>query len=108
MDEYLYPVNLVGIVEQFEQPASTSTRLLSGDVITCQGECIGRWEQHEDWLDASELGSADLIFIPDGTDVPLFRQRIGTLDSRGMRGLAMSRLCAEIRDWYETQFEPLV
>lgn len=71
-DPYRFPVNLVGYPRESE-----------GDVVTRDGEVLGRWRMSDD--EALEM----VEFIPEGADDVLFRDHF------------IGVLCATIQDWYE-------
>lgn len=76
-DPYRFPINLLGYPEQLE-----------GEVVTRDGEILGRWFTSGD--EALEF----VDFIPEGTDEVLLRDhRIGIL-------------CSSIRDWHERTGKP--
>ena len=73
-DPYRFPVNLVGYPETDQ-----------GDVVTRDGEALGRWRSVDDH------GLKMVEFIPDGSDAVLFRDyRIGLL-------------CQDIQEWHVEQ-----
>ena len=71
-DPYRFPINLVGY-----------PRESGGDVVTRNGEVLGRWRMSDD--EALEM----VEFIPEGADDVLFRDHF------------IGVLCATIQDWYE-------
>lgn len=87
--ELKYPINLVNI----DQGAT------AGDVVTRDGEVLGAWSL------ANDVGGegAILAFVSDGQSEPIFLERIHFRDSGMHTGLAMSQLCASIRDWHDDQ-----
>lgn len=71
-DTLRFPVNLLGYPENPE-----------GDVVTRDGEVIGRW------LSSGDESLEFVDFIPEGTDEVLFREH------------HVGILCSKIRDWHE-------
>ena len=84
-----YPINLVGM----------DTGDITGDVVTKHGEFVGTWTLREDPATSSGV----LTFVEDGGSAPMFREDIGVVDSGLHRGMAMSQLCAAIRDWHDAE-----
>lgn len=73
-DPYRFPINLVGYPRESE-----------GEVVTRDGEVLGRWRMSDD--EALEM----VEFIPEGADDVLFR------------GHVIGVLCANVQDWHEGQ-----
>lgn len=73
-DPYRFPINLIGYPDALE-----------GDVITRDGEVIGRWRSSGD-------GALEFVdFLPDGADDVLFSEHFVGL------------LCQRIREWHQAQ-----
>jgi len=87
--ELAYPINLIGIDDG----------AVAGDVLTRDGEYLGRWE----FIKNEEQDTGLLQFICDGEGTPMFSEEVGVLSSGMLTGLAMSKLCGSIRDWHEEQ-----
>lgn len=87
--ELKYPINLVGM----------DTGDTTGDVVTKHGEFVGTWALRED----PDTCSGVLTFMEDGGSEPIFSEAIGVVDSGLHRGVAMSQLCAAIRDWHDAE-----
>lgn len=73
-DPYRFPINLIGYPNAGE-----------GDVITKDGEILGRWFSSGD--EALEF----VDFVPDGADEVLFSEHFVGL------------LCQRIREWHQAQ-----
>lgn len=107
LDQYQYPINLVGIDEHRHDEDPALKRAYSGDVITREGEIIGQWKVSETWLEGMGTGYGKLEFWPEGHDAALFNEEIGVISSGVHYGMAMSDICRDIREWYENANGPI-
>lgn len=95
--ELSYPINLVGHDEWMR--GDYALHLSEGDVITQDGEVLGRWRVVEyDPNDFDQGGRYE--FIKDGEDRAMFSQDFAFLDIRGSRGFALSTLTRSIKEWH--------
>jgi hypothetical protein len=96
--ELVYPINFVGHDEWMH--SGYEPRLSQGDVITRDGEIIGRWRV-VGYDPDDEYSSGHFEFTASGEDVARFTEDFAMLDVRMSRGLALSTLTRTIREWYE-------
>ena len=96
--ELVYPINFVGHDEWMH--SGYEPRLSQGDVITRDGEIIGRWRV-VGYDPDNEYSSGHFEFTASGEDVARFTEDFAMLDVRMSRGLALSTLTRTIREWYE-------
>lgn len=75
-------------------------KLAHGDVVTRDGEFLGKWRVVEYNPDADEEGGR-YEFIIDGQTHVKFWEGFAFLDYRLSRGLALSKLNRAIREWHE-------
>lgn len=99
--DLIYPINFVGHDEWME--SGYALNKAKGDVITLDGEVLGNWSVVAYDPDADNQGGR-YEFILDGQDIVKFYEAFGILDSRISRGLALSNLTRQIKEWNETQF----
>ncbi|MEP6356051.1 MAG: hypothetical protein ABJ081_05170 [Hyphomicrobiales bacterium] len=76
--------------------------LANGDVVTRDGEVLGKWRAVAYDPDA-DVGGGQYEFIRDGHDGVLFSENFALLDSRISRGLALSNLTRTIKEWQEAE-----
>ncbi|NBR89978.1 MAG: hypothetical protein EBS68_08700 [Rhodobacteraceae bacterium] len=96
--ELRYSINLVGHDEWMESGYSLDRA--KGDVITKDGEFIGRWRVAE-YDPASDDAGGKYEFFEDGHIIPKFVEGFAFLDFRGSRGLAMTKLLDSIGEWHD-------
>jgi hypothetical protein len=96
--ELRYSINLVGHDKWME--SGYALDCAEGDVITKDGEFIGRWRvaEYDPTLDDD---GGQYEFIEDGHAVPKFVEGFAFLDFRGSRGLAMTKLLESIGEWHD-------
>ena len=96
--ELIFPINFVGHDEWLE--SDYAVNLAYGDVITRDGEILGRWRvvEYDPELD---YASGSYEFIADGQTEVMFQARFESIDSRISRGFALSQITHRIRKWYE-------
>ena len=101
--DLIYPINFVGHDKWMESGYAIS--LASGDVITCDGEVLGKWRV-VDYDPEAEPGVDDeggcYEFIANGQADAMFSEGFASIDYRVSRGLALSKLIRTIRAWHET------
>ena len=100
--ELRYSINLVGHDEWME--SGYALDCAEGDVITKDGEYLGRWRVAEYDPDSDEIGGR-YEFLEDGRTMPKFVEGFAFLDFRGSRGFAMTTLINAIRDWHNANAE---
>lgn len=96
-----FPINFIGHDEWMQ--SDYDLNLAAGDVITRDGEIIGRWRV-VDYDPDAEYGEDEgglYEFIPNGQDAAAITEGFAFLDFRMSRGLALSTITRAIRDWYE-------
>lgn len=98
--ELIYPINFVGHDEWME--SGYSLEQSQGDVITRDGEVLGRWGVVNYDPENDDVGGK-YQFIPDGQDSVLLSEEFANLDYRMSRGLALSALTRAIKEWCENQ-----
>lgn len=98
--DLIYPINFVGHDEWME--SGYALNKAKGDVITLDGEVLGNWSVVAYDPDADNQGGR-YEFILDGQDIVKFYEAFGILASRISRGLALSNLTRQIKEWNETQ-----
>jgi hypothetical protein len=96
--DLIYPINFVGHDEWMD--SGYQTELASGDVITRDGEVLGRWRV-VDYDRKDEYSSGRFEFILNREDVVKFTEDFAMLDVRTSRGFALSNLTRTIREWHE-------
>ena len=96
--ELIYPINFVGYDEWVE--SGCTHELASGDVISRDGEFLGKWRVVNYDLEEDNPGGR-CEFVPDGQSGVKFEEDIGLLDSGLRRGLALSQITRKIREWHE-------
>lgn len=100
--DLIYPINFVGHDEWME--SGYALNLAGGDVITREGEVLGKWRVVGYDPEADEEGGR-YEFILDGQAGIEFSEEFAFLDFRVSRGLALSNLTRTIKEWHEA---PLV
>jgi len=97
--DLIYPINFIGHDEWMQNGYDPS--LSQGDVITRDGEIIGRW--HVVGYDPDDEHSPGRYeFWVLGEDAAIFQEGFAMLDIRMHRGFALSNLTRTVREWYET------
>ena len=96
----IYPINLVGHDKWME--SGYALDLAGGDIITKDGEILGRWQVVEYDPEADDEGGR-YEFVPDGHDIAMFAEAFVFLDHRTSRGLALSTLTRAIKESHEVQ-----
>lgn len=100
--DLIYPINFVGHDEWME--SGYALNLASGDVITREGEVLGKWRVVAYDPEADDDGGR-YEFILDGQADIEFAEEFAVLDFRVSRGFALSNLTRTIKEWHEA---PLV
>ncbi|MCL4065103.1 hypothetical protein M3484_00740 [Pseudomonas sp. GX19020] len=97
-----FPINFIGHDEWMD--SGYDLDLAGGEVVTRDGEVIGRWRV-ADYDPNAAYGEEDgrYEFIPQGADAAIITEDFLELDSRGSRGFALSTICGAIRDWYNAE-----
>lgn len=97
-----FPINLIGHDEWMQ--SGYDLNLAGGEVITRDGEVIGRWRV-ADYDPNAEYGERDgrYEFIPQGADAVTIMEDFLELDFRGSRGFALSTISRAIREWYDAE-----
>jgi len=98
--DYIYPINFVGHDEWLN--SGYDPELAQGDVVTYDGEFLGRW-QVVDYNQEDEHLSGRIEFIVDGESTVKLTEDFAALDIRTSRGFALSQLTQTIRVWHEEQ-----
>lgn len=98
--DLIYPINFVGHDEWMS--SGYALKRARGDVITREGEVLGVWRVVAYDPEANDEGGR-YEFILNGQDVIKFAEDFAHLDFRTSRGLALSTLTREIKEWQETQ-----
>jgi hypothetical protein len=96
--ELTYPINFIGHDEWLYSGYEPS--LSQGDVITRDGEVIGRWCV-VGYDPDDEYSSGRFEFTALGEETVKFTEEFASLDMRVSRGFALSTLTRTIKDWYE-------
>ena len=96
--ELVYPINFVGHDEWMQ--SGYDPRLSRGDVITRDGEIIGTWRV-VGYDPGDECSGGRFEFTASGEDAVKFMEDFAMLDVHISRGLALSTLTRNIREWYE-------
>ncbi len=97
--ELIYPINFIGHDEWMQ--SGYDPRLSEGDVITRDGEIIGRWRV-VGYDPDDEYSAGRFEFLALGEDAVMFLEDFANLDVRMHRGFALSTLIRTIIEWYET------
>ncbi len=97
--ELTYPINFIGHDEWMQ--SGYDPRLSEGEVITRDGEIIGRWRV-VGYDPDDEYSAGRFEFLALGEDAAMFQEDFAMLDVRMHRGFALSTLTRTIREWYET------
>jgi hypothetical protein len=97
--ELTYPINFVGHDEWMQ--SGYDPHLSQGDVVTRDGEFIGRWRV-VGYDQSDEYSAGRFEFLPLGEDGAKFQEDFAMLDVPMHRGFALSTLTRTIREWYET------
>lgn len=95
-----YPINFIGHNEWMA--IGYALDLAGGDVITRDGEVLGTWRVVDYDPDKDDEGGR-YEFLLHKQDSVKFSQEFVCLDFRTSRGLALSVLTREIREWHEGQ-----
>lgn len=98
--DMIYPINFAGHDEWMK--SGYALDLAGGDVITRDGEVLGRWRVVAYDPEADDEGGR-YEFVLDGQDVVKFAEEFAFLDYRTSRGLALSTLTRAIKEWHEAQ-----
>ncbi|MGQ3487607.1 hypothetical protein [Roseovarius pacificus] len=98
--DLIYPINFVGHDEWME--SGYALDLAEGDVITRDGEVLGRWRVVE-YDPEDDQSSGRYEFVLDGQDVAMLTGEFAHLDFRINRGFTLSTLTRAIREWHESQ-----
>ncbi|OUS08011.1 hypothetical protein A9Q96_04575 [Rhodobacterales bacterium 52_120_T64] len=98
--DLIYPINFVGHDEWMESVYALN--LAGGDVITRDGEVLGKWRVVAYDPEADDEGGR-YEFVIDGQDDVKFSEEFAFLDSRISRGLALSKLTRAIKEWHDTK-----
>lgn len=93
-----FPINFIGHDEWLE--SGYALALASGDVVTRDGEFLGKWRVADYDLEEDNAGGR-YEFIKDGQTEVMFIKQFGILDSRGSRGSALSEITRTIIKWNE-------
>lgn len=98
----IFPINFIGHDEWLDSGYDLS--LATGEVVTRDGELIGRW-QVTDYYPNAEYGEEDgrYEFVPLGKEAALITEEFAHLDFRISRGFALSNITRAIRDWYNAE-----
>lgn len=98
----LFPINFIGHDEWLD--SGYDLNLAAGEVVTRDGELIGRW-QVIDYDPNAEYGEEDgrYEFTPLGGVAATITEGFAHLDFRISRGFALSNITRAIRDWYEAE-----
>lgn len=98
----IFPINFIGHDEWLD--SGYDLNLAAGEVVTRDGELIGRW-QVTDYDPNAEYGEEDgrYEFIPQGEDAATITEEFACLDFRISRGFALSNITRAIRDWYDAE-----
>ena len=96
--EYTYPINFVGHDQWMN--SGYDPGLSHGDVITRDGEIIGKWRV-VGYDPNDEYSGGRVEFTASGKDAVKFTEYFASLDVRMSRGFALSTLTRTIREWYE-------
>jgi hypothetical protein len=96
--EYTYPINFVGHDQWMN--SGYDPGLSHGDVITRDGEIIGKWRV-VGYDPHAEYSGGRFEFTASGKDAVKFTEHFASLDVRMSRGFALSTLTRTIREWYE-------
>lgn len=96
--DLMYPINFVGHDEWME--SGYAFNFASGDVITQDGEVLGKWRVVEYDPEADDRGGR-YEFIVDGQADIMFSEGFAHLDYRISRGFALSQIIHEIKEWHE-------
>lgn len=98
MMELVYPINFVGHDEWLNN--GYDLRLSQGDVITRDGEIIGRWRV-VGYDPDDDYSRGRFEFTASGEGAAKFTEDFAILDARMSPGLALSTLTRNTRQWYE-------
>ncbi len=93
-----YPINFVGYDEWVA--SGYTHELAGGDVITRDGEFLGKWRAVDYNLEEDNPGGR-YEFVLDGQSEVKFAEDIGVIDSGLRRGLALSEITRKVREWHE-------
>ena len=98
--DVIYDINLLGHDEWMK--SGYAFNLAGGDVITREGEVLGRWRVVDYDPQADDAGGRYEVVL-DGQDVVMFSEEFVVLDARTSRGLALSTLSRVIKQWHEAK-----
>ena len=96
--DLIYPINFVGHDEWMQ--SGYALNLANGDVITRDGEILGKWRVAGYDPEADATGGQYEFFLDGQTEV-MFTEAFAILDSRINRGLALSQITRAIKEWKE-------
>jgi hypothetical protein len=96
--DLIYPINFVGHDEWMQ--SGYSLDLAEGDVVTRDGEVLGRWRVVGYNPDADNEGGR-YEFVLNGQDVAMFAESFAFLDYRASRGFALSTITRSIKELRE-------
>lgn len=98
----IFPINFIGHDEWSD--SGYDHNLAAGEVVTRDGELIGRWQVTDNDPNA-EYGEEDgrYEFTPQGEDAATITEEFAHLDFRISRGFALSNITRAIRDWYDAE-----
>ena len=96
--DLIYPINFVGHDDWMA--SGYALKLADGDVITRDGEILGKWRVVEYDPEADEEGGRYEFIVDRQTHVK-FSEGFANLDFRISRGFALSNLTRTIRQWHE-------
>lgn len=96
----IYPINFVGHDEWLE--SGYMLNLAGGDVVSRDGEVLGKWRVVEYDPDDAESGGR-YEFVMDGQDSAELEEKFAFLDYGVSRGLALSNLTRMVEELNRTK-----
>ena len=101
--DLIYPINLIGHDDWLE--SGYDTALAAGDVVTRDGECIGRWAVtgYNRDPDDEDGDGGQFEFTPTDQVEPTIIVSFALVDYRMSRGMALSQFGRGIRAWYDAE-----
>ncbi|QIE45822.1 hypothetical protein G5B38_09950 [Pseudohalocynthiibacter aestuariivivens] len=96
--KYTYPINFEGHDDWME--SRYAINLACGDVVTRDGEVLGKWRVMSYDPKADDCGGR-YEFIKDGQGDVMFSEEFAVLDFRASRGRALADLTRTIKEWHE-------
>lgn len=98
--DLIYPINFLGYDKWIE--SGYALNLAIGDVITRDGEVVGKWRVVEYDPRTDDAGGRFEFIAEDQTGITL-SEEFAFLDYRISRGLALSNLTRAVKQWHESR-----